>query len=62
MIEAATRRPASVPLSAASTTIPSNAMPKQQQEQQKEQKTAQQIAIEVAEAEYIELMNGMEGE
>ena len=61
MIEAATKRPAiqSVPTSAASTTmLPSYAMPKQTQEQ----KTAQQIAIEVAEAEYIELLSGMEGE
>ena len=67
MIEAATKRPAiqSAPTSAASTTmlpsyamLPSCAMPKKAQEQ----KTDQQIAIEVAEAEYIELLNGMEGE
>ena len=33
-----------------------------QQKQQQQQKSEQEIAIEIAEAEYRELMNGMEGE
>lgn len=53
--------------SAAAACIPCDAMPKveeqlYQQKQQQQQKSEQEIAIEIAEAEYRELMNGMEGE